>query len=238
MNVYYIKKIFLSIVLFLIIAGYWGCKTSRRGENDLGMDPRFYSVLSQILQEDFIHKTPLVGDSLYQYKNFFVLKFFNIETCLYFSLWLQPSFPEINRTDDGSVWTDTNNIYYYSINGNSLVILDCISSQGYGLYQKNTNKQAIEVMQRAREFYTPMLVQINPSPITYFVKKNGSIVRVSPILPKRHENEKWIEDGNVPYGRFPHAQKSYYIYFSKLQSAKLTKRAGYPARFCIFAFGI
>jgi hypothetical protein len=204
MNIYHIKRILLS----LFVIAFAGCHNCHRNnENNtskqidyLGMNPVFYLELSKTLNKDYINKTPLVGDSLYRFKCFFVLKFFEIDSSLYYSTWVQPFFPEMNKTDEGWFFTDTTSMYYYCVNGNSLVILDYLNSQGHGLYQPNTNKEAIEVMQYAREFFKVRLGELKTPCKTYLVKGEDSIIRVSPMLPLKYENEKDYRFPS-PYGK-------------------------------------
>jgi len=195
MNLTYNVRIHLF--MFVLVVAFVGCNNCHHNREHntseqidyLGMNPEFYSELSKILNKDYIYKTPLAGDSLYQFKCFFVLKFFDIDSSLYYSLWVQPFFPEMNKTDEGWVWTDTTSMYYYCINGNSLIILDYKNSQGHGLYQQSTNREAIEVMQYAREFFVVRLGELKTPCITYLVKEKDSILRVSPMLPLQYENE-------------------------------------------------
>ena len=208
MNVYHIKWI-LSYLFVIIFSGcynnYRNSDTIKQDEHEyLGMSHGFYSELSKVLNKDYIYKTPFADDSLSRFKYFFVLKFFEIDSSLYYSRWVQPFFPEMNKTDEGWVWTDTTSMYYYCINGNSLIILDYKNSQGYGLYQPNTNKEAIEVMQYARNFFEIHLGELKTPCKTYLVKENDSIIGVSPMLPPQYENEinplsfPAIYDPNMP----------------------------------------
>ena len=202
MNIFNIKRafVFVLVITFVICNNCIGHKehNTNRQIDYLGMHPKFYLELSKILNEDFVYKTSFAGDSLSQFKYFFVLKFFDINANLYFSLWVQPFFPEMNKTNEGWFFTDTTNIFYYCINGNSLVILDYLNSQGHGLYQQNTNKKAIEIMQYAREFYTPHLGEINTPCITYSIKGKDSLVRISPMLPLKYGNESVFQVEKQP----------------------------------------
>jgi hypothetical protein len=197
------KWLFLSIFVLVIFTGCNCCHqnnvhNTNNQDDYLGMNPRFYLELSKILNKDYIYKTPFADDSLSRFKYFFVLKFFTMDTSLYYSLWVQPFFPEMNKTNDGWVWTDTTNIYYYCINGNSLVILDYLNSHGHGLYQQNTNKQAIEVMQYARDFFEVLTLGEPTMPcISYLIKKDA-IVRIPPMLPLKYEKENKQSLLNTP----------------------------------------
>ena len=190
MNISNIRRVVLIVFILLIYTECYAfpCYSEQdtiKQDDSLEMNPNFYLELSKILNKEFF-----AGDSLSRFKNFFILKFFKIKKDLYFSLWLQPFFPEMNKTDKGYVWTDTNNMYYYCINGNSLIILDYRNSKGHGLYQQNTNKQAIEVMQYSREFHIPRLGEFKISCITYSIKDKDSFTRISSMLPLKYRTER------------------------------------------------
>ena len=56
-----------------------------------------------------------VGEQLADKRWIFVLKFFNIDSNLYFSFWLQPSFPTVISSQTNIVLVDTNNIFGFNV---------------------------------------------------------------------------------------------------------------------------
>lgn len=145
-------------------------------------------VCANILQNDESDSTLLF------FRDFFVIKFFNKKSDLYFSFWWQSGFPDIINSQAGPVIVDTNNVFYFNINNHNLLIIDYPISKGHNLYLKNdqSNKNAIlakKAFDLSVSRHGPIMTDRPVSYLTFLVKKD-SLIKTSPIVPSKYENEK------------------------------------------------
>ncbi len=141
-----------------------------------------------------------IGEHLADNRWCFVLKFFKIDTSLYFSLWIQPYFPTIIPSQTGFLVVDTNNMFGFNIANYNIIIIDYPESDGYGLYAKNqlSNKKAMFFKKLYEENLScPIISDRKPSYITYMIK-DGKLIRRKPIIPPKHKTDKPFEFEIIP----------------------------------------
>jgi hypothetical protein len=141
-----------------------------------------------------LHQMLSIGEHLSDKRYVFVLKFFNIDSSLYFSFWLQPYFPTIIPSPTKFVFVDTNNMFGFNIANHDIVIIDYPESNGHELYIKNQdNNNRAMLFKKAYEEYTanksPIISNRELSYLTYKVE-NGKLIRVEPIIPPMYNTDK------------------------------------------------
>lgn len=126
---------------------------------------------------------------------FFIVKFFNIDSNLYFSFWWQPNFPHYIFSEEWAI-VDTNDFYYFMVHHNHVIIIDYPESKGHGLYKKDKlfNKRALfieDLFNNIPPVLTSREIVISR---TYLVQKD-TLIQVEPIVPPNYKTEKsvWSE---------------------------------------------
>lgn len=141
-----------------------------------------------------LHQILSTGEDLTDKRYVFVLKFFNIDSSLYFSFWLQPFFPTIIPSQTNFVSVDTNNMFYLNIKNYDIIIIDYPESNGHGLYLNNQeNNTRAMLLRNAYEEYisikSPILSNRKFSYLTYIIEE-GKLIRVKPIIPPMYKTDK------------------------------------------------
>ena len=135
-----------------------------------------------------------VGEHFPDKRYVFVLKFFNIDSSLYFSLWLQPYFPTIIPSQTNFISVDTNNMFVFNIANYDIIIIDYPESNGHGLYVKSqfNNKKTMllkEAYEKNISNKGPIISDRELSFLTYMIK-DGKLIHVEPIIPPMYKTEK------------------------------------------------
>lgn len=123
---------------------------------------------------------------------FFVLKFFEKNENLYFSLWLNSNFPDFIRSPEGVVKVNKDNLFYFQIGSINLVIIDNNLGDGYDLFSKNEiyKINAIKI-KKHWEKKEPIFINKDPVYNTYQVTNN--IIKKAPeMVPSKYEVETLI----------------------------------------------
>jgi hypothetical protein len=141
-----------------------------------------------------LHKILCTSKDFPDKRYVFVLKFFNIDSTLYFSFWLQPFFPAIIPSQTNFVYVDTNNLFYLNIINYDIIIIDYPESNGHGLYLNNqeNNTKAMLFKKTYEEYISikgPILSNRRFSYITYMID-DGKLIRVKPIIPPMYKTDK------------------------------------------------
>jgi len=141
-----------------------------------------------------LHKILSIGEDFPDKRYVFVLKFFNIDSSLYFSFWLQSFFPTIIPSQTNFVSVDTNNMFYLNITNYDIIIIDYPESNGHGLYLNNQENNTMAMLfKNAYEEYTsikgPILSNRKISYLTYMIE-DGKLIRVKPIIPPMYKTDK------------------------------------------------
>ena len=183
------KMILVLVVLSHTYAIAQNVKT--RQDNCSDLSPIFVEELSKM----FRNQPPIADD---YYKPFFLLRFFNLDSGLYFTMGYCETYPPAIEVQGGRIELDTNCIYYYSINGYNLLISDYCFSIGYGLYFPchKTNQQALIEKSTSPPYISMGKTTISYGP-TYQVLRD-SIIQVPLIIPIKYEGEEYVTLKIVP----------------------------------------
>lgn len=177
------KKLILISVIFLPMCSI-AQNIKIQQDSCSYMNPIFVKELSKM----FRNPPPVADD---YYKPFFLLRFFNLDSNLYFTMGYCPTFPPAIEVQDAMIEIDTNCIYYYLINGYNILISDYCSSIGHGLYFpcQKTNQQAL--MEKSTSPPYIFMGKGNPYWQTYQVLQD-SIIQVPLIIPVKYAEDKEI----------------------------------------------
>jgi hypothetical protein len=182
-----LKKMIL-ILAILLHTYAMAQNTYKQQDSCLYMNP----ILTEVLSKIFRNPPPIANDYT---KPFFVLRFFNLKSDLYFTIGYCYTFPTLILVQGATVELDTNCLYYYLINEHRLLINDYCFSTGHGLYFpcKKTNQQALIEKSTSPPPIFLHGENVISYGITYQVLQD-SIVKVPLIIPKKYKKDKEIKD--------------------------------------------